>query len=96
MPETKISTITLAELTTVLIKELDVHEGLWGPFFEFGFGAANVATAPDGKSFVPAAMNFVQKVGIQRFDSPNNLTVDAAQVNPSKTGRKKASSSKPK
>lgn len=96
MPETKVSTLTLTELTAILIKELDVHEGLWGPYFEFGFGAANVATSPDSKSFVPAAMNFVQKVGIQRFDSPNNLTIDAAQSNPPKTGKKRPPSTRAK
>jgi hypothetical protein len=96
MPETKQHTFNLTELTTVILRELDIHEGIWGPFFEFGFGAANIATSPDGKSFVPASMSFVKSVGVQRFETPNNLTVDAAQVNPPPIGKKKPSVQKTK
>ncbi len=76
------------------MKQLDIHEGLWGIYLEFGIMGANIPTSPDGKTVVPAAIDIVQKIGIQRFDSPNNLTVDAAQVNPPDTGKKKPSSTK--
>jgi len=65
-----------------LIKNLDVHEGLWGIYLEFQFTATNIPTASDGKSFLPAAVSIVKKLGIQRFDQPSNFTVDAAEVNP--------------
>jgi hypothetical protein len=84
MPETKNYLFSHTELAEILVKRMDIHEGLWGIYFEFSLQGANVPTSPDLKTVVPAAINFVQKVGIQRFDAPNNLTVDAAQVNPIK------------
>jgi hypothetical protein len=94
MAEVRSYTLEYPELVEILIKKLDLHEGLWGIYLEFGFGAANMPTAPDGKAFVPGAVSLVNKIGIQRFESPNNLTVDAAVVNPKPTqardGQKKS------
>jgi hypothetical protein len=84
MPETKNYIFNHLELAEILIKRLDLHEGFWGVYFEFGHAGANVPTSPDSKSFQPAAITIIQRVGIQRFDVANNLTVDAAQVNPIK------------
>ena len=66
----------------MMIKKLDLHEGLWGIYVEFTLGAANVPTSPDGKTVAPAAINVIKTLGLQRFDVPNNLVLDAAQVNP--------------
>ena len=82
MPETKNYTFSYTELAETLVKKLDIHEGLWGVYIEFNFGAANVSAGPDGKSLAPAAIAAIKSIGIQRFDTPNNLTVDAAVVNP--------------
>jgi hypothetical protein len=82
MPETKNYVFGYTELAEILVKKLDIHEGLWGVFIEFNFGAANVNAGPDGKSLAPAAIAAIKSIGIQRFDAPNNLTVDAAVVNP--------------
>jgi hypothetical protein len=82
MPETKNYIFNHTELAELLVKKLDLHEGFWGLYFEFGLTGANVPTSPDGKTVMPAAITVVQKVGIQRFDSANSLTVDAAQINP--------------
>jgi hypothetical protein len=82
MPETKNYTFSHTELAEILIKKLDIHEGLWGIYIEFGLTAGNMATSPDSKSVIPAAMSLVNNIGIQKFDGPNSLTVDAAQVNP--------------
>jgi hypothetical protein len=84
MPEVKSYTFDHNELAEILIKKLDIHDGLWGVYIEFGFGAANIAAPPEAKTVTPAALSLVNKIGIQRFDAPNNLTVDAAQVNPAK------------
>ena len=69
------------EVAAALIKEQDIHEGLWGIYIEFGIGAANIGDTP-GADVTPAAIVPVQKIGLQRFEEPNNLTVDAAEVNP--------------
>ena len=82
MPEIKSYTFSHTELAEVLVKQLDIHEGLWGIYLEFSLVGANVPTPPDGKTMMPAAINFVNKIGIQRFAAPTNLTVDAAKVNP--------------
>jgi len=94
MPETKNYVFGHTELAEILIRNLDLHEGLWAIYFELGLGGGMVPTTPDGKTVTPAAITFLQKVGIQKFDSPNNLTVDAAQLNPQKTtiGKKKKTS----
>lgn len=96
MPEIKTYTLNLPEIAEVLIKKLDIHEGLWGVYLEFGIGAANVPANPEGKAIAPAIIGLVQKIGIQRFDSPNNLTVDAAQLNPPKTRKKRPITTKAK
>jgi len=82
MPETKNYAFSYTEIAETLVKKLDLHEGLWGVYIEFNFAAANVAAGPDGKSLAPAAIAAIKSIGIQRFDAPNNLTVDAAIVNP--------------
>ena len=71
----------------MMVQKLGLHEGLWGVYFEFGLQGANVPTSPDGKNFVPAAISMVKSVGIQKFDAPNNLTVNAAEVNPKKDAK---------
>lgn len=88
MPEVKNYSFDHVELAELLVKKLEIHEGLWGVYLEFGFTAANVPTGPDVKNVLPAAISFVQKIGIQRFDTPTNLTVDASQVNPPSSPKK--------
>ena len=70
-----------------LIRFNDVHEGLWGLYIEFGFAAANMGEGPE--NILPTAIIPVKKIGIQRFNEANNLTVDAAEANPSKRAKKK-------
>ncbi len=82
MPETKNYLFSYTELAELMIKKLDLHEGLWGIYVEFSLGAANVPTSPDNKTIAPAAIAAIKGIGIQRFDAPNNLAVDAAAVNP--------------
>ena len=88
MSEIKNYTFSHKELAEILVKVQDLHEGFWGVYIEFGLGAANV-TQPISDDLVPAAIIPIKKIGIQRFDQPNNLTVDAAHVNPSKSKTQK-------
>jgi hypothetical protein len=78
MPEADRLLFELKELAEVLVKAQDIHEGFWGIYVEFGLGAANVPTGPG--QITPAAISFVQKIGIQRFTEANSLTVDARQI----------------
>lgn len=86
MPEIASFLFTHKEVAAALVKEQDIHEGLWGVSIEFGFGAANVP-GPDGDTMLPAVIIPVLKIGIQRFDEANNLTVDAAEINPAPKAR---------
>jgi alcohol dehydrogenase class IV len=76
------------EVVEALIKHQGIHEGLWSLRVEFALGAANVHTTPGGAEMVPAAIIPLQSIGLQRSASLNNLTVDAAIVNPSQTENK--------
>jgi hypothetical protein len=82
MPDANNHVFSHAELAELLIKRLDLHDGLWGVYLEFGLIGANVPLPPDGEQFMPAAVCTVNKIGLQRFDKSSNLTVDAAVVNP--------------
>lgn len=69
------------EVAEALIRKHDLHEGLWGLYIEFNFGAANLGDEAT-KLITPTAIVAVRKIGLQRFPDENNLTVDAAKVNP--------------
>jgi hypothetical protein len=82
MPETNQIVFTWKEITTLLLKEQHIHEGLWGIVFEFGLVGAVIPFPPGSNTSNPAAIIGIQKIGIQRFEKENPLTVDAAEVNP--------------
>ncbi len=81
MPETKNIVFTHKEVVEALIRYNDIHEGLWGLYIEFGLAGANVGSGPGG-DLNPAAVIPVLKIGLQRSETPSNLTADAAVVNP--------------
>lgn len=72
---------TYKEIAEALVKKEGIREGLWGVYLEFGIAAANINAAPDA-DVTPAAIVPVQRIGLQRFQEANSLTVDAAEVNP--------------
>jgi hypothetical protein len=88
MAEAQNYTFDYKEIVEQLIKKQGIHEGLWGIYMEFGIGAANAG--PSVETILPTAIVPVVKIGIQRFDKPNNLTVDAAEKNPLPTKVPKA------
>lgn len=82
MAEPKVITFNYQEIVTALVKDQNIHEGIWGIYLEFGLAAANVNAPGNEFALVPAAIVPVVKMGIQRFEKENSLTVDAAKVNP--------------
>ena len=82
MPEISQYTVKPKELTEIIIKQADIHEGKWILMVSFGFTATNAG--PEGGELLPSAIIGVQKVGIQRAEpnTPPELIVDAAEVNP--------------
>jgi hypothetical protein len=94
MAEAKNYVFDYKEIAEILIKAQGIHEGLWGIYIEFGFGAANIQAGPSQDMVLPAAIIPVKSIGIQRFDEPNSLTVDAAEVNPLLSGSEPPASGK--
>ena len=82
MVQPKEIVFTYQEIVECLLKKQNIHEGLWGLRIGFGLGASNVSMGNED-AYVPAAIVPVTEIGIQRFEKPSNLTVDAASVNPS-------------
>jgi hypothetical protein len=76
----------LREIAQILVEKQGIKEGHWGIAFEIGFAAMNVPVASD--AITPAAVNTIQRVGIQRFAQSNNLTVDASALNKPQAGKK--------
>lgn len=70
------------EVVTALIKQQKIHNGIWMLAINFGFGASNVGQTPDGTDLNPAAIVPVIGIGLQKAAELNNMSVDAAVVNP--------------
>ena len=98
MAEPRAFSYKFKEIAEILVKEQDLHEGFWGISFEFAIGAGMIPYPQgDNANLIPAAIVPVIKVGIHKFDEPNSLTVDAAEVNPlpsKKSSRKKKAAAK--
>lgn len=80
MAEDLLIGFTHREVAEALVLRHGIREGIWGLFIEFGIGAINFG--PNQEDILPAAVVPVLKIGLQRFSELNNLSVDAAQVNP--------------
>jgi hypothetical protein len=75
-----------------LIKRQGIHEGRWMLTVELGLKGTNVLTPlGEGKStLVPAGVLTISRIGITRTKEVNDLSVDAAEVNPSSTTRRRS------
>ena len=82
MPDIQNISFSHKEIAELLIKKQNLHEGLWGISVEFGLAAGNINQGSSAEELIPAAIVPVLKIGIRRFQTPNNLTVNAAEVNP--------------
>lgn len=76
------------ELAALMVKDRGLHSGYWGIFVRFGISATNAGMSD--ADLRPTALVPVVEIGLQKFEELNNLSVDAAEVNPPA----KASSSK--
>lgn len=84
------------DIVECLIKEKDIHEGIWSIAIGFDFGVANAVKPDEPNILMPAAIVPISEIGIERVEEESNLTVNAAEVNPkpkaktSKANNKKA------
>lgn len=78
------------ELTELLVKHYDLHEGRYALALEFAMGFGMIGPTHDQS--LPGAMLGLSKLGIKQVEdsevSPH--TVDASEVNPAKKPRRKA------
>lgn len=84
MAESRQYLFKFKELAELMIKSQNIHDGFWGIYVEFGIQGTNLNISPDQENLVPTAIIPVLHIGLQRFDQPNSLTVDASAVNPAK------------
>jgi len=70
------------EVVEALIKQQDLHDGIWSLIVEFGLGSAN--TGPGPQDLNPTAIVPVLKMGLVKSKELTNLAVDASVVNPAK------------
>lgn len=83
MADPQAFTYKLKDLAEIMVKDQKLHEGFWGVYFEFALSAGMIQNPQGGdQNITPAAIVPVINVGIHRFEKPNSLTVDAAEVNP--------------
>lgn len=78
MPNPKQFSFTFAEIAELLAGKAGVTEGHWGLLVAFGISAGNVGLNDD--DLKPAAIVPVISIGLQEFEKPNNLTVNAATL----------------
>jgi hypothetical protein len=78
MAEAKQIGFTYQELAELMIRKAGVTEGLWGIYLKFGIAGANVGQTPE--DVTPAAIVPVLEIGLQRFEEPSRLTVNASEV----------------
>ncbi len=79
------------DIATDLIKKQGLHEGRWKLTLELGLGGHSMPMKkPDGtQELYPTGLVLVTAIGITRTEEVNNLTVDAAEVNPAPATRKR-------
>ncbi len=82
MAEIKQYVFTYQEVVEALIKQQDLHEGIWALLLEFGIAGANIQGL--GEEIAPSAIVPVKKIGLQKVDAISPIAVDAAVVNPAK------------
>lgn len=80
MPEPTQLAFSHTEVVTALLKAQGIHEGIWGLYLKFGIKGMNIGASDD--DLVPCAIVPVLNIGLQQFDKPSNIAVDAAKVNP--------------
>jgi hypothetical protein len=74
------------EIVENLIKAQGLHEGLWRLILDLGLSATNVNVLQDGKTtLTPTGMVLIRRIGLIEANELNDLTVDAAVVNPHET-----------
>ena len=71
---------SLRELTEMLVRKYDLHEGIYDLALEYRIGLGGAG--PSEEQRYPTAMVSITSVGLTKAEKHGPTTVDAAQVNP--------------
>jgi hypothetical protein len=76
-----------------MIKLQGLHEGHWMMTVELGLRGTNLPVKEAGglQTLTPSALVYIFRIGITQTKEPNDLSVDAAEVNPLKKAAAKSS-----
>jgi hypothetical protein len=75
------------ELTTLLIRHFRIHRGLWTLLVNFRSSGHNyIESTEEGTSAFPAVITRLTGVGLRAVEVADELSVDAAAVNPARCG----------
>lgn len=97
MADPKRVVLPYKDLVEMMIKRNNLHEGLWGLFARFGLNVANAPVEYDDATQVrPVAIVPLIEIGLQEYKQLNDLSLDAAVVNPRQKVAKKARTAKKK
>jgi len=86
MPEAEQIVYPHKELTEVILRDRGITSGHWAIFFKLRLQGANLGMT-DEQEVKPAAITFIEAVGIQRVDQPMPLAVDASKINRPRSSR---------
>ncbi|MHB1272485.1 MAG: hypothetical protein ACYCZD_06870 [Rhodanobacter sp.] len=80
------------DVATALLKEQNIHEGFWTVSLTLGFGVSAMGKPEAPTELRPGAVILIESIGLQRAtEKSNNLTFDAAEVNPVRVAAPKKS-----
>jgi hypothetical protein len=80
MAEIRTIVVDFKELVEALIKQQNIHEGIWQLYVEFGISAANIQSGENQVS--PAAIVPIGKIGLTKVNAEGPIAIDASKVNP--------------
>lgn len=80
LPPEVIGSYDLREITTLLIKHVGLHEGLYNLTFEFQIAVGAMGSTP--AQSLPGALFGIRGIGLMKADNVGPHSVDAAVVNP--------------
>lgn len=81
--------LSIKDLTAVLIRHYDFHDGYYDLSVEFNIGVG--AVGPNSNQLAPGAILGISRIGLNLSENMGPMSVDAAIVNPRKKTNKKSS-----
>ena len=72
--------LSLKEIAELVVKQKELHEGLYSLAFQFQIAVGAVGPSPE--TAVPGAMLGVSGIGLEKVEKAGPHTIDAAIVNP--------------